>query len=44
MSMVGMESGFSLVSFLHPNSIETLSDIELSEILSTLELIDQLGD
>ena len=38
--MIGMESGFPLVSVLHANIIETPLDVKLSEILSTLELID----
>ena len=41
---VSSECGFPFITFFHPDVIEAPSDIEFSEVLSPLQLVDEFGD
>ena len=43
-ALVGPESSFPFVAFLHPDIIKTPMDIELSKVPGPLQLVDELGD
>jgi hypothetical protein len=43
-AMVSAERSLPLISLLHPDVIETPSDIQLSEVLCPAKLFDQLRD
>ena len=42
--MICPKSGLPLVSFFHANIVKTPMDIEFSEVLGPLKLIDEFGE
>ncbi|KAG5349138.1 hypothetical protein C0989_005657 [Termitomyces sp. Mn162] len=43
-SLVGLEGHLPLISLLNVHIVVTLLDVQLSEVLHTLEVVDELGD
>ncbi|KAG5348178.1 hypothetical protein C0989_010882, partial [Termitomyces sp. Mn162] len=42
--LVGLEGHLSLISFLNAHIVVTPLDVQFSEVLCTLEVVDELGD
>src|SRR5258707_4747159 len=43
-SLIGNESGLPFIAFLNPHVVVTPSNIQLCEVFSPFEFVDQFGD